>query len=306
MRKCVGWIERVAIAGWIAAAISVVSCSSSSSNNGTRDSGAAPDLGAATDTGAPADARGDHMAADAEPAPAPMRRSTTTLRACPAVRRSATARTTTATASSTTASNGRARRLAIVLRGFRRVHEIGMVICANATTAACSATAGTPPDRPFTPSPAPADPGTGTATTASIASIRSPPARASPPPTVRASGWAPAPGTSGDCGEMLVQKACSATGSGCASTGSGQTWSKGASDRGASGRRQARDLDPLELAHVVGRDLDAEARARRAAHQAVLALQRRRLACEGDRGVALEFVERDGVVDVRGEVGRVR
>src|SRR3954453_16199557 len=64
MRKSSVWIEGVAIAGWFAAAVPLVSCSGSSSNNETAGPGASPDLGVATDTGAPTDAGGDHLAAD--------------------------------------------------------------------------------------------------------------------------------------------------------------------------------------------------------------------------------------------------
>lgn len=35
-------------------------------------------------------------------------------------------------------------------------------------------------------------------------------------------GWAPLPGQSGDCSQMLTQSACSATAGGCVSTGAGQ------------------------------------------------------------------------------------
>jgi hypothetical protein len=40
-------------------------------------------------------------------------------------------------------------------------------------------------------------------------------------------GWSPKPGESGDCGQGLVQRACAASGSACASTGGEQTVTEG-------------------------------------------------------------------------------
>lgn len=42
-----------------------------------------------------------------------------------------------------------------------------------------------------------------------------------------AQGWDTMPGASGDCGEQLVQRACTATASGCQSTGAGSSVTEG-------------------------------------------------------------------------------
>jgi hypothetical protein len=105
--------------------------------------------------------------------------------------------------------------------GFGVCMNLGTVVCASATTAQCSATAGTPPDSAFHTV---AGAGGSWDWNCNNAVDRKYPLAACESFTAAncpASGWAPAPGTSGDCGETLVQKSCSASGSGCASTGSG-------------------------------------------------------------------------------------
>jgi len=105
--------------------------------------------------------------------------------------------------------------------------NIGIVVCANATTAACSASAGMPPDSAFHTV---AGAGGSWDWNCNNDVDRKYPLAACESFTAAncpANGWAPVAGQSGDCGQMLVQKACSATGSGCASTGSGQNVAEG-------------------------------------------------------------------------------
>jgi hypothetical protein len=106
--------------------------------------------------------------------------------------------------------------------GFGVCMNIGTVVCANATTAQCSASPGTPPDSSFHTV---AGAGGSWDWNCNNGVDRKYPLAACEgftAATCPANGWAPVAGQSGDCGEMLVQKSCSATGSGCASTGSGQ------------------------------------------------------------------------------------
>jgi hypothetical protein len=94
----------------------------------------------------------------------------------------------------------------------------GKVICASPTSAGCSATP-TSPDETFHAVAAPN--GSWDWNCNNNVDRRYPLAAcdsfsASSCPSL---GWSPEPGQSGDCGEMLVQQSCTATASGCQSTG---------------------------------------------------------------------------------------
>jgi hypothetical protein len=96
----------------------------------------------------------------------------------------------------------------------------GKVICASTTSAGCSATP-TSPDETFHAMAAPN--GSWDWNCNNNVDRRYPLAAcdsfsASSCPSL---GWSPEPGQSGDCGEMLVQQSCTATASGCQSTGTG-------------------------------------------------------------------------------------
>ena len=227
MRRSLELLERVTIAGWVAAVVSAASCSSSSSNNQTPDSGAAPDTGAAHDAGPSVDAGADHQsAADAGMDAGPSDDA-------------AGSHNPVCVPSGPEICDGKDNDCDGVIdngfewqgtpvgdqcsAGFGVCMNIGKVICANATTAACSASPGTPPDNSFHTVAGAGGSwdwncNNGVDRKYPLAACESFTAANCP-----ASGWAPAPGTSGDCGEQLVQKSCAATGSGCASTGSGST-----------------------------------------------------------------------------------
>jgi hypothetical protein len=98
---------------------------------------------------------------------------------------------------------------------------MGTVVCTGPTTADCSATPGQPDDSFHT----------GAAANGSwdwncnndvdrqypLKSCESAPADACP-----SYGWTPGPGGSSDCGQMLIQHACSSAGGSCVSTGDGE------------------------------------------------------------------------------------
>jgi hypothetical protein len=94
----------------------------------------------------------------------------------------------------------------------------GTVVCISTSAAGCTATAGNP-DENF--HAAAASNGSwdwncnnNVDRKYPLASCESFAAAACP-----AQGWSPSPGTSGDCGEMLLQQACSVVGGACKSTG---------------------------------------------------------------------------------------
>jgi hypothetical protein len=98
---------------------------------------------------------------------------------------------------------------------------MGTVVCADAMTATCSAMPGQPDDS-FHTSAAPNGSwdwncNNGVDRKYPLATCES-----AAPGSCPLFGYEPA-GNSGDCGQMLIQKACSPTGSGCVSSGSGQT-----------------------------------------------------------------------------------
>ena len=97
----------------------------------------------------------------------------------------------------------------------------GTVMCMGGSTAVCSATPGQP-DESFHTSAAPNGSwdwncNNGVDRKYPLATCES-----AAPGSCPLFGYEPA-GNSGDCGQMLIQKACSPTGSGCVSSGSGQT-----------------------------------------------------------------------------------
>ena len=99
---------------------------------------------------------------------------------------------------------------------------MGTVVCTDPSTAACAATPGQPDDN-FHTTAAPNGSwdwncNNGVDRQYPLKSCESAPAGACPP-----LGWTPGPGGSSDCGEMLIQRACTSTGSGCASTGAEET-----------------------------------------------------------------------------------
>jgi len=220
MRQWVDWIERAAIVGWFAAAVSMPACSSSS-NEQTHDSGPTP-VGPQQDAGPSIESDAGQMTADAGPGvDAAVDHDPACVPSGPEI------------------CDGKDNDCDGVIdngfdwmgspvgdqcsAGFGVCMNIGTVVCANATTAACSATASTPPDSSFHTV---AGAGGSWDWNCNNGVDRKYPLAACESFTSAncpTSGWAPAPGTFGDCGEMLVQKACSATGSACASTGSGQT-----------------------------------------------------------------------------------
>jgi|SRR5450631_1647067 len=98
---------------------------------------------------------------------------------------------------------------------------MGTVACENESTATCSGTAGAPDDT-FHPAAAPNGSwdwncNNNVDRQYLLSSCESFTTATCPP-----YGWTPPAGQTGDCGEMLIQRACSTTGSGCASTGASQ------------------------------------------------------------------------------------
>jgi hypothetical protein len=106
--------------------------------------------------------------------------------------------------------------------GFGACGVMGKVVCADPSTATCSATPGSP-DESFHTSAAPNGSwdwncNNGVDRKYPLAACSSFTASTCP-----ANGWEPGPSGSGDCGEVLTETACAPSGSSCASTGPGQS-----------------------------------------------------------------------------------
>jgi hypothetical protein len=106
--------------------------------------------------------------------------------------------------------------------GYGACITMGVVVCTSPSSAGCSS-APVAPDQSFHVSGAPNGSwdwncNNGVDRKYPLAACESFTAATCP-----AQGWAPEPGQAGDCGESLVQHACSATATGCQSTGSAQT-----------------------------------------------------------------------------------
>jgi hypothetical protein len=99
---------------------------------------------------------------------------------------------------------------------------MGTVVCTSPTTADCSVTPGQPDDS-FHTTAAPNGSwdwncNNGVDRQYPLKACEDAPAGTCPP-----YGWTPGPGGMSDCGQMLIQHACSSAGGSCASTGDGQT-----------------------------------------------------------------------------------
>jgi hypothetical protein len=207
-------VRTAAAAGWLAAAVSLTACSgstASSSLEGPHDAGATPDLGAATETGSAQPGQNTDGAVNPDPSCVPSGPEVCDGKDndCDGV-----------------IDNGFEWQGTPVgahcYPGFGACMTTGKVICANATAAACSVSPGTP-DESFHTVAAPNGSwdwncNNGVDRRYPLAACESFTAATCP-----ASGWGPAPGQSDDCGQTFLEKSCSATASGCVSSGSGRT-----------------------------------------------------------------------------------
>jgi hypothetical protein len=103
---------------------------------------------------------------------------------------------------------------------------MGTVVCTGPTTADCSVTPGQPDDS-FHPNAAPNGSWDWNCNNGVDRQYPLKACEDAPAGTCPAYGWTPGPGGMSDCGEMLIQHACSSAGGSCASTGDGEMVQEG-------------------------------------------------------------------------------